>query len=56
MSEPFQFFTVAALLSVSAGLPPPDTGRAWCWMTALAAGAFWAGGILNLMGRVPPGV
>ena len=52
MSEPFQFFTVAALLSVSAGLPPPGTGRAWSWMTALAAGVFWAGGIWRLVANV----
>jgi hypothetical protein len=53
VSEPFQFFTVAALLSISAGLPPPDTVvRVWSSMTALAAGVFWAGGLWRLVANV----
>jgi len=52
VSEPFQFFTVAALLSISAGLPPPSTGWLWSAMTALAAGVFWAGGLSRLVANV----
>jgi len=53
VSEPFQFFTVAALLSISAGLPPRGAaGLGWSVSMALAAGVFWAGGLWRLVSNV----